>query len=255
MKRLNLVGTALAGIALLVSGCDEGTEPTAPSDVKTLSPEAQQALVAALEEGGSLGALGGFGSAIVSQVRSVGSIKVTHATPAGAPAAAAAASQETEYDATGLQIDLNLTDPEDPLDLELTGLLLWSGVNEQAGTVEETIVILAAGVEPGQYLLDDLDLDTKTGGRAFVSHEEGDTRSVYVSTGGTFTLTEVSFGDPEDCSGAPESGLTCGRAEGTMSGSFDFTAIGFPPDESESYAGDYDVPAVRLTLSGTPGTP
>ncbi len=229
MKRHRLILLSLLAVGLGTVGCDGDKEPTAPADVIELSEQDQEALVSSLRNSAGQGGFAAF-ELVIPQLESAGTITI----------------DGVEYAAVGMQLDLEITDGDQTLAIEWTGLLAWTGLDGAAGTVDEIIHIIASGLlDAGDVAeLGGFDPQAPFDGIAVVFQPPS--QAIYISSEGTFAVTGVAFGAEEPCPNIESADTECAIAIGTMAGSFDFTANALSTEGSLMRSADFDVPAVRI---------
>lgn len=235
---------------LLSTACDDG--PTAPT-------AEQEALAAALARAGFLPATGGYGYAddgsglgVLAQIVETG--RLTLATPGGAAA---------EFDAVGLVVVNDFPNSylcgfqscSQDVDYWSNLVVAWTGFDAASRTVDQVSVTGAFGTGLGFLQYGSVVVDTISiwgGGAGFswgvARWHNGDNSAWYRGIQGTYLISEAKFGGEKKC--APRDSYECRYATGTLTGTFNFTAL--ETSGSATYTQSaivFSVPAIRVTLS------
>jgi hypothetical protein len=241
----------LSGLLILLAACG-GDDNNGPSGGSQLSSSEAAALSAAIV--GS-GAVEGEASLVAplafALVKGYGTFTPTAPLRAGGLRLANLASS---YNATGYQVKYDFTVNGTQQIITTTGAVAWAGLNVQAQTVEELMVLSAFSTDPtfptsgtSEFGVDDIDATWVVRG----------TNSLYHATSGTATLTSASFsGGTTDCSrDVPGFGtINCTYRYGDMAGEFSFDAAaavqGTGPATLTWNPTTYgNLPAVQVVLS------
>jgi len=248
---------ALASACVLLSACGDDDNNTPTNTGTQFTAAEKSALGTAFANTGLIPedpTASELYGVLLGGVKSYGRITIPAALRDAPTSGLRLANVDGEYDATGLQYLLNISVNGEPAVVGLTaGIVAWSGLNVQASTVNDWINIGAS---------DDTATEFPTEPISGVVPDEVDAeyylasnQMLYEGISGNASIASSSFGSSStDCSvDIPGVGhLTCGYRYGSMQGSFDF--VGAPisgTGENVTFANtSYDLPAVRVTLSG-----
>jgi len=255
LRRGTLLALASAGVLLAACGDDDNNSPSNTGTQFTAAEKS--ALGTAFTNTGLIPndpTASELYGVLLGGVKSYGKITIPAALRAAPTSGLRLASIDGQYDATGLQYLLNISVNGQPSVVGLSaGILAWSGLNVQASTVNDWISIGANDdtatefpTEPISGVVPD-DVDAEY----YLASNE----MLYEGISGNASITSSTFGSSTtDCSvDIPNVGrLNCSYRYGSMQGSFDF--VGAPisgSGENVTFANtSYDLPAVRVTLSG-----
>jgi hypothetical protein len=255
LRRGMLVALASAGVLLAACGDDDNNTPT-PSGTEFTTAE-KQALATAFQNTGLIPSDPQFSSLyslLLGGVQRYGTITVPAAVRS--PSGLRLAGLAGEYDATGLQYIFDITINNDPaLGVQglSAGLVAWSGLNTTTSTVDDWISIGANDDTATEFpeTVSGVVPDDVSAEYYLASNE-----TLYEGISGNASITAQSFGtSATDCTVTlPTVGtLNCTYRYGSMQGAFDFVAepIFGSGTENVTFAStNYDLPAVRVTLSG-----
>jgi hypothetical protein len=239
-------GVAVLTIAV-AAGCGDDGSPTGGA----LSQSEKTALANALAST----EFGGLAAYVVQVVGSVGTLDAATATAAVNSALTEAISfsstgaMAADYEgAVGIAIEFDYDLQGEVFSGWFYGVFGWNGINTSTNSVDEWVVVGAAG-ETGS--LPSSVTGTIDSGNMFADYFASST--YYYGTAGTATVGGSFTGGSTDCS-ASQQGITvdCSYQAGTMNGSFNFTALSLQDASYTQSPIDFSgLPAVKMTLNVT----
>jgi len=249
MRRLKMLLVLALMAGLTLGGCsDDDDGPTGPSS----NIEEYNAVLSALSSSNALGPVAAYALLVEPGEVSFGDITVGTGTLGEAIARAAAGAQASGWQAFVLEVNLSGTWEGEPMDENWTGLAAWNGLDVEAETVDEAISIFA------------LDTALADGTATFESEEamayyvDGtvDPEVLYLcasgimGTGGTFSISDPTFGGTQACQTVAIQGISCTYAVGTVDGSFDFVASDgvSTVTRTSTFTG---LPALQINITGS----
>jgi hypothetical protein len=254
LRRGMLVALASAGV--LLSGCGDDDNNGPDSNGTQFTAAEKQALSAAFVNTGLIpdnpeaGQLYGL---LLGGITSYGTITVPAALREAPASGLRLANLTGEFDATGLQYIFDISVNGEPAFQGLSaGIVAWSGLNVEAETIDDWISIGATD-ETATTFPDQVSgvVPEDVSAEYYVAA----TQTLYEGISGNASITSSSFGSSTtDCTiTIPTVGtLNCTYKYGSMQGAFDF--VGQPvigEGANVTFAStSYDLPAVRVTLSG-----
>ncbi|MFO7769502.1 MAG: hypothetical protein R6W82_11190 [bacterium] len=243
MRRLKMLMVLALMAGLTLGGCsDDDDGPTGPSS----NVEEYNAVLGTLAANDALGPVGSYAMLVEPGEVSFGDITVGTGTLEQAVARTAERAQASGWQAFALELNISGTWEGESIDESWTGVAAWAGLDVEAQTVEEAISVYA--------------IDTAlSDGTAVIESEEAiafyvdgteDPEVTYVSTSGTFSISNVIFEETEACQNVAMQGISCTYAVGTVDGSFDFDATdGFSTvTRTSTFTG---LPAVQINIIGS----
>jgi hypothetical protein len=256
MTNLRRGMTGLLMAVALLAGCDDDDNNGPSGNGTQLTAEERAALATAFTNTGLIPNDPEFAqlySLLLGGIQSYGTMTVPASLRAGATSGIRLAKVSGEYDATAIQYLFDISINGEPFFQGLSaGIVAWSGLDVAAETVDDWISIGGGDDASTEFpetisgtVPDDVD----------AAYYLDATETLYEGISGSASITATSFsGSPVDCSvEIPTIGtLTCSYLYGSQEGDFDFVAAPvFTEGENVTFAStSYDLPAVRVTLSG-----
>ena len=228
---------------------DPTPDPVDPSDPVT--QQGQQALDKAL------GSIGWGGPGMMEQVDRAGTVLVQFGEPP-APARPGnggnngnGGGSTVEFDGVALQFHTSF-EGEDFGD---TTLFAWTGLDEDAGTVEELLLVgVPELLDEGEVDLTEPNVhgDFIYGDGAIAIYVDMVNEVTYFSDSGTFAIDSLSMDDEgEECEDEkfpPKLG-DCEIIEGDAEGTVDMSGTEWEGTDTVDLEADYDVPVFRLSIT------
>ena len=247
--------TAALAATFVLAACSD--DDNGPSNTGTqFTPQEKAALTTAFINSGLLPSTGEeaqLASLLLGGIQSYGTITIPASLRTGGASGLRLANVAGEYDATGIQYLFDISVNGQPAFTGLAaGLVAWSGLDVQAETVDDWINVSAADDQATSFpdqvsgvVPDDVSAE-------YYLHSTG---VFYEGISGNASITQSSFNSSTtDCSMDIQGfgTLNCSYRYGNMKGAFDFVGepVGVAGENVTFASTSYDLPAMRVTLSG-----